>query len=383
MRRWIWLAGFWLCSGVPPAQAATDTPNIVDLFYDLQFTHAFAEVQKLEAGDPQSPVWPFYISVSCYQRYLLEDPPRPETFKQFEVASATAFDKAKRLEKTSPAISHYYQGAVLGFQARTFIAQGHYAAAIPKARQAVAQLKQALGLDPTLEDAKLGLGLYYYFLDRIPPAAKPFAYLMIGMWGDRAKGLALLKEVSEKGGPARREAESILAAIYASQTEQQWGEAVPLFKELMDLYPHDPRYRLHLAYVYQRQGLWDKSLEVSDPEGPWIKDLDPMIQERAHALARYRAVENHLFAGRWPEAVVLLDRLESGAVPPTMEDWVALRRGNTQDAQGRRPDAAAYYNLIKNRKARGLAEVFLKTPFPDGPRDVMPNQWPLSNIPLQ
>jgi hypothetical protein len=140
---------------------------------------------------------------------------------------------------------------------------------------------------------------------------------------------------------------------------------------------------MNLAYVYQRQGLWDKSLEVSDPEGPWIKELGPMIKERTQALARYRAVENHLFAGRWPEAVVLLDRLESSALPPSMEDWVALRRGNTLDAQGRTADAASYYNLIKNRKARGLADIFLKTPFPDGPRDVMPNHWPLPNIPLQ
>ena len=371
--------------GPPPAPANVEeaTSRIVDHFYDLQFDRVIPEVQALEARDPESPVGPFYTSVACYQRFLLEDPPRPETFRQFEAASAMAFEKARKLEKSSPAISHYYQGAVLGFQARTFIAQGRYAAAIPKARQGVAQLKKALELDPTLEDAKLGLGLYYYFLDRVPPAAKPFAFLMIGMWGDRAKGLALLKEVSEKGGAARREAESILAAIDASQREQKWDEAVPLFAELAGLYPHNPRYRLSLAYVYQRMGLWDKSLEVSDPEGQWIKELDPMLKERAQALARYRAAENQLFSGRWAEAVILLDRLESDALPPDMEDWVALRRGNTLNAQGRPADAAACYNLIKNRKARGLAEIFLKTPFPDGPRDVMPNHWPHPNIPLQ
>jgi tetratricopeptide (TPR) repeat protein len=321
--------------------------------------------------------------VACYQRYLLEDPPRSETFKQFEAASATAFEKAKKLERTAPALSHYYQGAALGFQARTLIAQRHYTSAIPKARQGVAQLKKALELDPSLEDAKLGLGLYYYFLDSVPSASKPFAYLMIGMWGDRAKGLALLTEVSAKGGAARREAQSILAAIDASQREQKWAEAVPLFKELMSLYPHNPRYRLSLAYVYQRQGLWDKSLEVSDPEGSWIKELDPMIRERAQAVARYRAVEDHLFDGQWAQAVVLLDRLESSALPPGTEDWVALRRGNTLDAEGRTADAASYYNLVKSRKARALAETFLKRPFPDGSHDVMPNRWPLSNIPLQ
>jgi tetratricopeptide (TPR) repeat protein len=280
-------------------------------------------------------------------------------------------------------MNHYYEGAVLGFQARTFIAQGRYASAIPKAREAAAQLKKALELDPKLIDANLGLGLYYYFLDRIPPAAKPFAYLMVGMWGDRAKGLALLQDVSEKGGPARREAESVLAAIYASQRERKWDQAVPLFKELMGLFPHNPRYRLSLAYVYQRLGLWDKSLEVCDMKGTWIKELDPMFKERTQALARYRAIENLLFAGRQAEAVVLLDRLESSAIPSGMEDWVALRRGNALDAQGRSADAVSFYGKIQSRKARELADIFIRTPFPSGPRDVMPNRWPLSNIPLQ
>ena len=126
-----------------------------------------------------------------------------------------------------------------------------------------------------------------------------------------------------------------------------------------------------------------KPLEVSDPEGRWIKELDPMIQPHAQALARYRAVENNLFSGRWAEAVVLLDRLESDTLPSGMEDWVALRRGNALDAQGRPADAGSYYATIKGRKARALADIFIKTPFPDGPRDVMPNRWPLSNIPLQ
>jgi hypothetical protein len=355
----------------------------VDLFYDLRFDQAIAAAQSLDARYPESPAGQFYLSVVYYQRYLLEDPHREETFNRFEAASHVALKKAERLEKKSPAVSHYYKGAVLGFQARTYIAQRRYAAAIPKAREGVAQLKKALELDPSLKDANLGLGLYYYFLDKLPPAAKPFAYMMIGMWGDRSKGLNLLSEVASKGGAARREAESVLAAIYASQREQKWDDAIPMLTDLMTLYPHNPRYRLSLAYAYQRKGLWDKSLQVSDPEGAWIKDLDPLIRERTQAIARYRAIEDHLFLGQWQEAVILLDRLESETVPPRMEDWVALRRGNVLDAQGRRSDAAAYYSHIDDPKARGLADCFIKAPFPDGPRDVMPNRWPLSNIPTQ
>jgi hypothetical protein len=365
------------------ASVEEDAAREVDLFYDLRFNQAIAAAQSFDARYPESPAGQFYLCVIYYQWYLLEDPHLEETYRRFEDASNSALKKAESIEKTSPAVSHYYKGAVLGFQARTYIAQRRYAAAIPKAREGAAQLKKALELDPSLTDANLGLGLYYYFLARLPPAAKPFAYMMIGMWGDREKGLDLLTGVALKGGAARREAESVLAPIYASQREQKWNEAIPLFEELMSLYPHNPRYRLSLAYVYQRQGLWDKSLEVSDPDGLWIKDLDPFIKERTHQLVRYRAIEDNLFLGRWQAAVILLDQLESGTVPLRMEDWVALRRGNALDAQGRSADAAAYYSQITDPKARGLADIFLKTPFPDGPRDVMPNHWPLSNIPEQ
>jgi len=365
------------------ASPEDDAAKIVDLFYDLRIPQTIQAVEKLDARYPESPAGQFYLSVAYYQEYLLEDPPSARTFQQFQSASEKALRKAVNFAKSSPALSHYYQGAVLGFQARAYVAQRSYGSAIPKARHAVSHLQKALELDPSLEDTNLGLGLYYYFLDRIPKAAKPFAYMMVGMWGDRAKGLALIQGVSQKGGAARREAESILAAIDASQREQKWNEAVPLFMDLMTLYPHNPRYRLGLAYVYQRQGLWSKSLETADPEGSWLKELDPMIKQRTHSLVRYRAVENDLFIGRWQEAVILLDRLESNAVPPGLEDWVALRRGNALDAQGRRADAAAYYNVIKSPKARDLANIFLRTPFPDGSRDVMPNRWPLSNIPAQ
>ena len=365
------------------ASVEDEAAQAVDLFYDLQFDRAIAAMHALEARHPDSPVGPFYLSVAYYQRYLLEDPPGVRTIRLFESSSDEALRKAVKLMPSAPAVSHYYQGAALGFQARAYVAQHRYVMAIPKARQAVTHLNKALELDPALEDANLGLGLYNYFLDRIPQAAKPVAYLMVGMWGDRDKGLTLLKEVALKGHAARWEAQSILAAIDASQREQKWDEALPLFQQLMERYPHNPRYRIKLIYVLQRKGLWETAAQIADPDGTWVQALDPIIKERAQSVARYRAAENLLFSGRWPEAVTQLDRLESEDVPGRLADWVALRRGNALDAQGRPADAAAYYSLIRDKKARGLAEIFLKTPFPSGPRDVMPGRWPLSNVPVE
>ncbi len=363
------------------ASVEEDAAKIVDLFYNLQFDQAIAAAKTLESGHPDHPAGYFFESVAYYQRYLLEDPPRPETFKTFLALSQATLEKAIQLMPTSPAISRYYQGAALGFQARAYVSQKKYGSAIPKARQGSTHLKKALMLDPSLEDANLGMGMYYYFLDRVPMAAKPFAYLLMGMKGDRQKGLALLERVAQKGRTARMEAKSVLAAIYASEKEKRWDEALLLYKELMENYPHNPRYRLKLVYVMQREGFWDTAVEVMDAEGPWIGKLDPLVRSRAQVLARYRTVENLLFAGRYPEASAALDRLESSHPSGLLRDWTALRRGNYWDAVGQSGKAKNYYEKIKDKKASSLVEMFIQTHFPNGPRDVMPNRWPISSVP--
>jgi hypothetical protein len=363
------------------ASIEDEATQIVDSFYDLGFERAIQSAQDLQRRHPDSPAGDFYISVAYYQRYLLEDPPSAGTFSQFEQASGHALEKAVKLMPEQPAISHYYQGAALGFQARVFVAQRRYAEAIPKARKGVFHLREALKLNPSLIDAKLGMGLYDYFLSRVPPAAKPFAYLMVGMWGDRAKGLALLKEVSEKGGAARREAQSVLAAIDASQKEQRWDEALSLFRDLVVRYPHNPRYRMSLIYVLQRKGQWENSAEACDPEGPWLQDLEPLIKGRTKNLVLYRAAEDLLFAGLANDAGPILESLDAEPLPGRLKEWVALRLGNYWDAEGKPQTAKAYYESIRDKKAEGLAEVFMKVPFPAGPRDVMPNWWPLASVP--
>jgi len=365
------------------ATVEEEATQIVDAIYDLQFDRAEKAAVDLSARYPDSPAGDFYRSVGYYQRYLIEDPPQAQTLDAFFKANDLALKKAARLTPQSPAMGHYYKGAALGFEARVYIAQKHFTSAVPAARQGVKELAEAIRLDPSLIDAKLGLGMYDYFLDRIPPAAKPVTFVMVGLWGNRPKGLALLREVAEKGGASRPEAQFILAAIDASQKEQKWDEAERLFRTLKEHYPHNPRYRMKLVYVLQRKGLWEEAAQIADPEGAWIQTLDPIVRQRAQSSARYRAAENLLFAGHWQDAVILLDRLESADISPAMEDWVALRRGNSLDAQGRSGDAAAYYNAIQGKKAKALAEIFEKHPFPDGPRDVMPAHWPLPNIPLE
>src|SRR5258708_1771025 len=105
------------------ASVEDEAAKMVDQFHDLQFVQAQKSADRLEALDPAYPAGAFYRSIAYYKGYLLEDPRNPKTFQLFLDASDLSHRRAVNLLSVSPAISHYYQGAALGFQARAFIAK--------------------------------------------------------------------------------------------------------------------------------------------------------------------------------------------------------------------------------------------------------------------
>ena len=222
--------------------------------------------------------------------------------------------------------------------------------------------------------------MFDYFLDRVPTAAKPLTFVF-GMRGHRQKGLLELERTAAKGRTAHAEAQSVLAAIYSSESEKQWDKAGTLYTRLLAKYPHNPRYRLGLVYVCEREGLWDSANHATNAEGPWINTLDPSIRSRVQVVALYRTVENLLFTGRYAQAAPLLARLDSGPRIRRLVDWIAIRQGNYWDATGERAKAKEYYLRVQHKKTSALAQAFMQTAFPSGPKDVMPNRWPVASQP--
>ena len=81
------------------------------------------------------------------------------------------------------------------------------------------------------------------------------------------------------------------------------------------------------------------------------------------------------------DGVGLQNGREAEPLAPFLEDWLRLRRANWLDAMQRHAEAQALYAQIKLKKPLALARQFQTHPFPDGPHDVFPNQWPLSVVP--
>lgn len=316
---------------VVPGRAASPVeaqlPAIVDLFYDLQFDAAEKAADKLAAEHPGDPAGPFFQSVVMYQRFAAGDARDGRTMEEFQRRSRAAVDAAQAWISTDAARGEYYLGAAHGFRARVFAAQRKYLRALPEALSGVRHLKKALNLDPGLEDAYLGLGMYHYYRARMPAAAKPFAFLITGEGADAAQGLAELRRVAERGGSAKMEARSVLAAILASDRERAYDESATLLGGLMERYPHNPLYRLRRVYVAEERGRYDDAAGWADPESGWIAALDASLRDAARKDALYRAAEAAALAGRRDDARRRLELLASDC-PADLKPWVERRRAD-------------------------------------------------------
>jgi hypothetical protein len=335
-------------AAVDPVEA--EMAAVVDLFYGLRFAEARAAAGAAQARHPGHPAPAFYAAVVSFQELLAELGRSTAPAAAFEADAARAVAAAEAWAATSPAVSEYYQGAVHGFKARALYATKGPMSATGSARRAVKHLRRALALDPGLEDGYMGLGMYEYYVGQAPLLARPFAFALVGVWGNEKRGLEHLRRAADGAGPARMEARSSLAAIYASDKQRRWDEAEALLQELVGRYPGNPLYRLRRAYVALRRGAWGDVRGLADPEGAWLEEVPEALRPRARAAALYRAAEGELLAGRPDEAAGLLGRLEGVELPDGLASWVERRRGET---------------LLRK---------------PPGP-DVWPMAWPLTGIP--
>ena len=61
-------------------------------------------------------------------------------------------------------------------------------------------LERALALDPQLEDARFGIGLYKYYADMAPAAARFLRFFLLLPGGDRKEGLNEMLRARKRGG---------------------------------------------------------------------------------------------------------------------------------------------------------------------------------------
>lgn len=358
-------------SAAPP-EVEKELAAAVGSLYDLEWDAAEAACAAFGRKHPGHPGAHFYAAVTAYQRWIAEGMVSTATYDAASRRLERTIEAAEKVLPSDPALGHYYLGAAKGFQARAYAGKRRFMKAVPAASSAVRHLNKALELDPALDDAALGLGMYHYFGARMPAGAKPFASLLAGEAPDKDKGLALLRRVAASTGTAREEARSVLAMVLSREGAEGWPEAEKLLAELMKRHPRNPLFRLRRAWLATQRGEHERAVALYDAEGAWPDVFPEPVRSRSRAWALYRAAEVRVLQNKGAQAERLLRRLDGLTLPRGMKDWALLRAGNAADLRGDRDAARRHYRAVEDKRARELAKRFLKQPWPAGPKELMP-----------
>jgi tetratricopeptide (TPR) repeat protein len=316
---------------------------------------------------------------------LQADPLDRRSDADFErrVTTAIADTEAWAATEPSSAEAWFYVGAAYSSRVQWRVLRGQRLAAARDGKRIKEALERALALDPSMQDAWFGIGLYHYYAGVAPAVARMFRWLLLLPGGDRQAGLREMLRARDGAVLLRDEADYQLQTLYVWY-EKKPEEALAIVKRLQARHPHNPvfaqaaaeiedvhlsdyatslrTWQALLADARGRQVAWPELTEVRARLGVALQ-LDRM-SETDLAIEHLRAVlsapgpmptrAKELAAQRLDEA---LDRMKSTAYRLSIEGWRALERGDTTLAAQLLDRAAALApddQVARYRRARLL-----------------------------
>jgi len=273
---------------------------------DGDFDAATEISRQIQKSDPESPLgYLLEADVNWWKIYLTEgNLIDPDVFEALSEA-ATPYDADfRRLDELAirkaetriqahqdEARSYFYEGLAYGLRARLEALRDHVLATARTGKKLRNLSLAALELDPNLNDAYFGVGLYNYFEDTLPTYVKMLRFLILLPGGDRLVGLHQMQEAMEKGELVTSEARFHLAKNYSRSIDQQFAKSLDLLRQMEQQFPHNPLWKLlagsvelRLGHVKEGETLYRQVIdETAHPPSEIWK---PLHQQAERALAR-------------------------------------------------------------------------------------------------
>lgn len=352
-----------------------------EALYNLDYATAETKFNELIQLDPAHPAGHFYLA-TCRWLSILKtmrrlqiglytndaffagsnDKVEPELDRGFRTVIAEAIRQANARLRQQPndLTGRYYLGSAYGLLT-TYEASvtRNFNAALGNAHQGLEQHEKAIKLAPTLADAYLSLGLSEYFVGKLH-WAKRSALTVLGISGNRQRGIALVRRAMEQGQYVNDDARTVLIAIY--RREGRYGDALKLVEELLQKYPRNYLFRLERASVLS---LLDQPCESAVAFQQVLKDQNAqVIADQLHYQYGQALLEHGAFD------YAALQFVAATQVPNADEALVTLAQlghGQALDAAGQRAQAQAKYQAVLKRPdafdSRKDARKYLERPY--------------------
>jgi tetratricopeptide (TPR) repeat protein len=235
-----------------PAHAALSEGARLAAIYDtiLQARFDGASQQLAQACPPAPAEACKSLGIAALWWQIVLDPNSRLLDARFERAATEATAAAAAWTRREPrrAEAWFYLAGSHAPLVQWRVLRGERLAAAREGATIKDALERVLSLDPTIEDAHFGIGLYRYYADVASLAARILRVLMLLPGGDRARGLREMLEARERGELLRGEADFQLHWLYLWY-EGQPARALDLLRGLDERYPSNPVFLRRIAEV--------------------------------------------------------------------------------------------------------------------------------------
>jgi tetratricopeptide (TPR) repeat protein len=355
MRAVVLAAIVGLASGALSAQqtgltAAPEIARVYDTILDARFEQVAPMLaQTCMSGRPGSApteVCQLLDLVSLWWQIQLDpyNRSRDPAFRMRAESVVSAME-AWTMREPKRAEAWFYLGGAYGARAQWRVLRGERVAAARDGKRIKQALEQALMLDPGLQDAWFGIGLYHYYADVAPAAAKILRFLLLLPGGDKTAGMQEMLRARNGGQLLRDEADYQLHLIYLWY-EKQPQRALDLVRGLRDRHPRNPHFaqviaEIEDAYLHDASASlrsWQSLLEAARAGRVAEPGLAETRARLGIALQRDRMCDSTAAADQLRAVIAAAPRAPHGAIAQAH-----LQLAQTLDRSGRRDDAMVEY----------------------------------------
>jgi tetratricopeptide (TPR) repeat protein len=358
-------------------------------FYNLEFDQAIAVFENGIAQNPGLPELHNHLAQTLIFREMLRNGsleselvsgsnsflrrarlnPAPETEKRIldEIAKAMALADARLKQNPKDTAAMYASGIAFGLRSNYFwVVKKAWHDSLRDATAARKLHNRISELEPNNVDARLVQGLHDYIVGSLPLGYKMLGFL-IGIHGDREKGIRTVQDVAKNGKLNRVDAEVFLCALY--RRENQSKLAVPLVQDLIRRYPRNYLFRMELGQMYSQSGDGVRGLQALEEVARLKQSHAPGFDRVPWEKIYYQEGSIQFWYNDLDRSLENMKKVTAASEEVDLNTGVQayLRMGQIYDMKQRRAEAVAAYKkaiaYAPQAEAAQESRKYLDTPY--------------------
>jgi tetratricopeptide (TPR) repeat protein len=358
-------------------------------FYNLEYDQAIAVFEKGIAQNPGLPDLHNHLAQTLIFREMFRNGaleselvsgsnsflrrpklnPTPATEKRIldEIAKSMALADARLKQNPNDTAAMYASGIAYGLRSNYFwVVKKAWRDSLKDATAARKLHNRISELEPNNVDARLVQGLHDYIVGSLPFGFKMLGFV-IGIRGDKEKGIRTVQEVAKNGKLNRVDAEILLCALYRRENRSKL--AVPLVQDLIRRYPRNYLLRMELGQMYSQAGDGVRGLQALEEVARLKERHEPGFDRVPWEKIYYQQGSIQFWYNDLDRSLENMKKVAAASEDVDLNTGVQafLRIGQIYDMKQRRAEAVAAYKkaiaYAPQAEAAQESRKYLTTPY--------------------